>query len=294
MRRLLAFVLAAAMGLAVEAGAPGPQAPAAPASTTPLKVAVLGDNGNGKPAQYEVGERLWAERARFPYELVLMLGDNMYGSQDAEDFERKFALPYAPILAAGVPFQAVLGNHDHPENVYYPGFNMGGRRYYTFARRHVRFVMLDSNQVEPEQIAWLDRTLGEAAEPWKVVVFHHPIYSDGNRHGSDVELRVVLEPIIVRHRVEVVFSGHEHFYQRIAPQKGVTYFISGAGAQLRKGGCTPTALNAAYFDQDQSFMLVEFGDQDMQFRAISRTGVVVDAGRVVRRRGPVAPRESQP
>jgi len=76
------------------------------------------------------------------------------------------------------------------------GFNMGGRRYYTFARRHVRFVMLDSNQVEPEQVAWLDSTLREATEPWKVVVFHHPIYSDGNRHGSNVELRVLLEPII--------------------------------------------------------------------------------------------------
>jgi hypothetical protein len=249
-----------------------------------VKIAVLGDNGTGDEPQYEVGERMWLVRDSFAYELVLMLGDNMYGRQSTPaDFVQKFERPYARLLGARLRFHAVLGNHDRPSNVSYPGFNMGGQRFYTFARRHVRFVLLDSNQLDPAQLAWADDVLANATEPWKVAVFHHPLYSDGDRHGSNVELRVVLEPLLVKHGVQVAFSGHEHIYQRIKPQKRVTYFVSGAGGKLRKGGCTPSALNAAYYDQDRSFMLVEFLGEEMRFQTISRTGAIVDAGTVARR-----------
>ncbi len=88
----------------------------------------------------------------------------------------------------------------------------------------------------------------------------------------------MLEPLLVRYGVDVVFSGHEHVYERIKPQKGITYFIAGSGGQLRKGGVTPSAMTAAGFDQDQTFMLVEIVGDEMFFQAISRTGRVVDSG----------------
>jgi hypothetical protein len=121
-------------------------------------------------------------------------------------------------------------------------------------------------------------TLARSPEPWKIAYFHHPLYSDGGRHGSNVELRVVLEPLLVRHGVDVVFSGHEHIYQRTAPQKGITYFVEGSSGQLRKGDVKRTAMTAAAFDQDQTFMLVEIAGPQMVFRTVSRTGGVVDAG----------------
>jgi hypothetical protein len=62
-------------------------------------------------------------------------------------------------------------------------------------------------------------------------VFHHPLYSDAARHGSNIELRVVLEPLLVRYGVSVVFSGHDHVYERSTPQKGITYFIEGSSGQ---------------------------------------------------------------
>ena len=52
--------------------------------------------------------------ATFPFDLVIMLGDNMYGGQTPADYVKKFEQPYAPLLAAGVKFQASLGNHDRP------------------------------------------------------------------------------------------------------------------------------------------------------------------------------------
>jgi 3',5'-cyclic AMP phosphodiesterase CpdA len=256
------------------------QLPASPAS---LKFAVIGDNGTGNTAQYEVGQQMAAARARFPFEFVIMLGDNMYGRQEPRDFVTKFERPYAPLLDAGVPFYAALGNHDEQNNRFYKGFNMGGERYYTFARKNVRFFVFDSNLMDRKQLAWIDETMQHAQEPWKICYFHHPIYSDGGRHGPDVELRVLLEPLLVRHGADVAFAGHEHLYERTHPQKGITYFIDGSGGQLRKGDVRPSSITAASFDQDYTFMLVEIEGDTMFFQAISRTGRIVDSGAIRRR-----------
>jgi 3',5'-cyclic AMP phosphodiesterase CpdA len=161
---------------------------------------------------------------------------------------------------------------------------MGGERYYTFVMRKVRFVVADTNLMDPKQLQWIDATLQAAGEPWKICYFHHPLYSDAGRHGSNIDLRIVLEPILVKYGVQVVLSGHEHVYERLKPQKGITYFVAGSGGQLRKGDLQPAADMAAGFDKDQAFMLVEITDAAFAFQAISRGGAAVDSG-VIRRAG---------
>ena len=224
-----------------------------------------------------------AARAAFSFDMVLALGDNMYGRQQPEDFVVKFEQPYARLLAAGVRFYAALGNHDRPENRDYPAYHMDSHRYYTFVRGAVRFVVLDTNMMEPQQLAWADQTLAAAAEPWKIVYFHHPLYSNGGRHGSNVELRVVLEPLLVKHGVSVVFAGHEHIYERSKPQKGITHFVAGSGGHLRRRDAHIGATTAAAFDHDRAFMLVEIAAERMVFQTISRTGAIVDSGVIGRR-----------
>ena len=243
-----------------------------------LKFAVIGDNGTGEGPEYEVGARMTEARASFPFELVIMLGDNMYGRQQPDDFVSKFERPYGMLLKSGVRFFASLGNHDNPGNRSYPGFNMDGQRYYTYVRKNVRFVVLDSNQLDPRQLAWLDTTLKQSSDDWKICYFHHPIYSDGGRHGSDIQLRVALEPLFVKYGVDVVYAGHDHIYERIKPQRGITYFVNGSSGELRRGDVHPSALTAAYFDQDQVFSLAEVNGDDLYFQARSRTGRTVDAG----------------
>jgi hypothetical protein len=93
---------------------------------------------------------------------------------------------------------------------------------------------------------------------------------------------VLLEPIFVRHGVQVVFTGHDHVYERIKPQKGIVYFVSGAAGQLRRGNMRPTEQTAASFDQDLSFMLLEVIEDELFFQVLSRVGKTVDAG-VIRR-----------
>jgi 3',5'-cyclic AMP phosphodiesterase CpdA len=239
---------------------------------------VLGDTGTGDRAQYEVAAQAWNAHAVFPYEFVIMLGDNMYGSERPQDFLKKFETPYKPLLDANIPFYAALGNHDEPDNRDYPKFNMNGQRYYSFARGPVRFFVFDTNFMDPPQVKWIDTALAEAREEWKIAVFHHPLYSDGDRHGSNVSLRVVLEPLLVRHGVDVALTGHEHIYERVKEQKGITHFIVGSSGQLRKGGVTPSAMTAASFADDNVFLLATINGDGMAFQAISRTGAVVDSG----------------
>jgi len=263
------------------------QSPPLPNRPDSVKFAAIGDNGTGDRPQYEVAQRMTDAHAAFPFDLVIMLGDNMYGGQRPADFVKKFEQPYAALLSAGVKFQASLGNHDRPENVSYKLFNMNGARYYTYVRGNVRFFALDSTLMDAKQLAWLDTSLRDAREEWKICYFHHPLYSNADRHGASVDLRVLLEPIFLKHGVNVVFSGHDHVYERLKPQKGIFYFVSGSAGQLRRGNMSPTAETAAFFDQDQSFMLVEIADTNLYFQVVSRSGKTVDSG-VIQRQQPSA------
>jgi hypothetical protein len=289
-RRIGAILFVAAFASAATSGQPSPPLPNGADS---LKFAAIGDNGTGDRPQFEVAQQMEKARGTFPFELVIMLGDNMYGGQQPADFLKKFQEPYARLLAAGVTFHASLGNHDRPENVSYKPFNMNGARYYTYARRNVRFFVLDTTLLDAKQVGWIDEALQAAKEDWKICYFHHPLYSNAGRHGSSVDVRVILEPIFVKHGVNVVFSGHDHVYERLKPQKGISYFVSGAAGQLRRGNMKPTEETAAAFDQDQSFMLVEVLKNELHFRAISRTGSTVDAG-VVQRQASVGAADQKP
>ena len=261
--------------------------PAAQELTLPLKpdsvrFGVIGDNGTGDAPEYDVGQQLAAYHQKFPFTFIIMMGDNLYGSERPQDFVTKFEAPYKILLDAKVLFYATLGNHDDPNQRFYTPFNMAGKRYYSFKKGNVRFFVLDSNYMDPAQLAWLEPELKNSGSDWKIAYFHHPLYSSG-MHGSQTDLRVVIEPLFLKYGVDVVFSGHEHFYQRIKPQQGIYYFVSGAGGQLRPGDLKPSNLTAAGFDSDQSFMLIEVAGKELSFQVISRTGRTVDQGSILMR-----------
>ena len=119
-----------------------------------------------------------------------MLGDNMYGSERPQDYARKFEQPFKPLLDAKIEFYASLGNHDDPNQMYYKPFGMGGKRFYTYQKNDVRFFALDSNYMDRDQQRWLEQELSQSKSKWKIAYFHHPIYSSGGRHGSEVDLRI--------------------------------------------------------------------------------------------------------
>jgi len=248
-----------------------------------LKFAVIGDSGQPGSGQTDIAAQMVKWRAQFPFEFVLMMGDNIYGSDRPRDYEKKFALPYKPIIDAGVKFYAALGNHDGEGQTNYKLFNMEGRKYYSFKPKgDVRFFAIDSNYVDAKQLEWLEKDLAASGSDWKIAFFHHPLYSSGATHGSADAQRELLEPMFLKHGVNVVIAGHEHFYERLKPQKGVAYFILGSSAKLRKGDLRKSALTAYGNDSDYAFMLVEIDGDNLYFQTISDKGVTLDAGVVTR------------
>jgi 3',5'-cyclic AMP phosphodiesterase CpdA len=251
-----------------------------------FKFGVLGDFGTGDRTQYQLAEQMTKLHDRFKYELVVLVGDNLYGAERPQDFKKKFELPYKPLLDAGVKFYASLGNHDAREQRYYKLFNMEGKLYYTFSPKpDVRFFALESTYPEPEQIKWLENELKASGSDWKIAFFHHPLYSSGDRHGSDLRLRELLEPLFLKYNVSVVLTGHDHFYERVKPQKGIAYFVVGSGGKLRAGNIDGgTGLTAKGFDTDLAFMAAEITGDEMYFSVISRMGQIVDSGSLTRRK----------
>src|SRR5258707_12905875 len=176
-----------------------------------LHFAVIGDNGTGEKPEYTIGEQMLTWYNRFPFSLVVMMGDNIYGADRPQDFVAKFEAPYKGLLDKGVKFYASLGNHDSREQRNYKYFNMDGKLYYSFKapKEDVRFFALESSYMDPDQLKWIEEELKNSHEKWKIVYFHHPLYSSGNTHGSQVNLRKSLEPLFVQYTVSLVLSGHD-------------------------------------------------------------------------------------
>jgi predicted MPP superfamily phosphohydrolase len=294
-RRVPAAVLACAfvalVWYAEGAAVPLPQGSgrqvALPNKPDTLHFAVIGDNGTGDKPEYEIGQQManWYERFQFP--IVVMMGDNIYGSDRPQDFVNKFEAPYKGLLDKGVKFYACLGNHDSREQRYYKLFNMDGKLYYSFKapKEDVRFFVLESTYMDPVQITWFEDELKNSKENWKIVYFHHPLYSSGKTHGSELKLREALEPLLIRYTVSLVLSGHDHTYERIRPQNGIQYFVEGTSGQLRSGDLRkPSPLTAFGNDTDQSFMLMEVDGDNLTFNTINRLGAIIDSGLITRRK----------
>ncbi|HEU4710139.1 MAG TPA: metallophosphoesterase [Pyrinomonadaceae bacterium] len=299
-RTLSSFLLSVALLLNVSAfvmgqdRAHGPKPPSATAAPVTLalpmkdgsvKFAAIGDTGTGGKGQREVADTMLRYWHAYPFEFVLMMGDNMYGGESPRDFEEKFSNVYKPLLDGKVKFYASLGNHDLSLQANYENFNMNGKEYYRFKKGNVAFYALNSTYVDQKQVKWLPEQLALDTSEWKVCFFHHSPYSSAKSHGSDDGLRKILEPLFVQYGVNMVITGHDHVYERIKPQRGIYYFVSGAGAKLRKGDINKSSpLTDKAFDVDLSFMLFEVVDDQMYFQAISRTGETIDTGVLARQK----------
>lgn len=260
-----------------------------------ITFAVIGDTGTGDEAQLAVAKQMVKQRATTPFEFVIMLGDNIYEKGEEKYIKSHFEEPYKDLLAAGVEFYATLGNHDIVKGTEfqtnYQHFNMGGKRYYNFTKMPddsgaslLEFFALDSNLMSVEQLKWLDDNLKASKARWRIAFSHHSIYSSARMHRPYLKLREQLEPLYVKHGVNVVFSGHSHCYERVKPQKGVHYFTEGASGEIkRKTLDRNTPLFAAGADEVNSFLIVQVSENEMKVEAISADGNLIDSSMIKRK-----------
>jgi len=249
------------------------------------RFAVVGDFGTGGSDESLIAAGMLDAHHKSAFDLVVAVGDNIYPNGNGRYFTKHFEEPFSGLIKEKVKFYAVLGNHDVEEGrkdqMAYPMFNMGGSNYYSISRNNglVDFFMLDSTDLSATQVSWLEKSLRDSRAIWKLAVMHHPIYSSGKKHGSDLRLRKQLEPLFTHYRVQAVFSGHDHVYERTKPQQGIQYFVTGAGGKCRRGDIDmKSEIRAASYDADNSFMVIEADEREMSFKSINDKGEVVDNG----------------
>jgi len=254
------------------------RATAAP-SADQLRFIAIADSGGGNADQKAVADRMAEVHRRQPVDLVVMAGDNIYPNGDINQAKEKFSIPYKSLLDAGVPFHAVLGNHDirtangNPQ-IAYPPFGMKGR-WYTLRRGPVEFFMIDTNGNADwgRQLPWLRESLAASTSPWKVVVGHHPIYSSGF-YGNDEVARKRLAPMFRTARVQMYINGHDHNYERSKPINGTTYLVvGGGGAYLRPVDPGPNSARAISV---HSFAELTAGTDSLVIQAWDSSGRSID------------------
>jgi len=264
-------------------------------STHTMRFLVWGDSGKGDAAQYSLVPPMVAADADF----MLHTGDVIYEDGEAQNFGPRYFTPYAPFLR-NTPVYLALGNHDirtdngqpYLDAFYLPENNpYGNERYYSFNWGQALIVCMDSNLYLPsEEINWLRSQLESATTLWKFVFWHHPPYSCGH-HGSDINTRSEFVDLMEEFGVDIVFTGHEHDYQRTHPLRdgvpvdtdqdphykdtdGVIYVVTGGGSMPRptSDSCsfTHTAISATHFTQ------VDVDGNRLTVQAIDANGNVID------------------
>ena len=244
-------------------------------SDQPLRFLAFGDSGGGGADQYALLEQMYT----VPYDLMIHTGDIAYDDGTIDQFEDNVFGVYADLFR-NIPFFPAAGNHDYRTNQGAPFrevFNLpgdSGEKWYSFDYGRVHFVAIDTEADYATQAAWLDRDLAANQLPWKVVYLHRPPYSSGH-HGSDITLRKHLAPVLEKHGVQLLLAGHDHNYERMHPQNGVAYVVTGGGGigtrEVGKSSFT------AFSEDVIHFVMVEVGTDDMILHAIDATGREFDS-----------------
>jgi len=259
---------------------------------------VFGDTGDGSLSQFAVADRIQATRPL--YDFGLHTGDVIYPRGEPWDFDPKYFVPYQRLIRNTCMFMSP-GNHDYYFDQvigagYYDAFYLphnnpdSTEHYYSFDYGNAHFISLDigpdaipvTYDPSSAQYKWLESDLqspqAETAT-WRFVFFHKPPYTEGwdsPGYDGEIPMRTILLPLFEKYKVDIVFNGHTHGYER-GFLNGVYYIITGGGGNR----------NLDYFIQDwphitfhkyvHHFVDVSVDDTVLKLRAIDKSGAVFDS-----------------
>lgn len=240
----------------------------------PVQFAVFGDSGSGRSDQAYLRDQL----STVPLDFLLHTGDLAYEDGSAEQLAGTVFGVYAQLFKS-FAFFPVAGNHEYATQAAAPylqafvlpqnGHPDALERYYSFDWGNVHFIGLDTEQIGERQAAWLDADLSKNRLPWKIVFAHRPPFSSGE-HGGSGAFRDWFVPLLERHRVQLVLSGHEHDYERTLPLNGVTYVVTGGGGV----GTRPVGHSdfTAFAESVIHFVYIEVFGVQLRLHAIDGVG----------------------
>ncbi len=250
----------------------------------PFRVAVWGDSGVDSRGQ----KKLAAQIDKVNPNLLLHTGDLIYPAGETKLFDPNFFSIYRPTLAR-VPFYGALGNHDIDthngapflQNFVFPRngpSQVQPERCFSFDYSDAHIAILDSN-LEAQALVgpvarWLQADMSASKRIWKLVVFHHPPFSDG-LHGDEPRTQALM-PLFSRLKIDLVLNGHDHMYERSKPINGVIYLVTGAGGAPRYPRRRNRGGLESFENRVFSFTQLDFGGRKLQARQIDENGRVLD------------------
>lgn len=287
------------------------------------RFAVLGDPGSGTRHQRKIARQLLKEHQKNPFASVLMMGDNCYEDGEPHLFESRIYKPYKKLFEAGVKFYPLLGNHDVRK-----GYGdaqlayLGAPDFYNirlnddlelfaldttcflpgYEKCYTQTPSLAKQKME-RQLKWLEKSLSESSAKFKLVFGHYPMYASGDISDDEdwkekleadskanAKLREILEPLLVKYKVDLYLAAHEHHYERSKPIKGLQHIISGAAGKLREifRMKNPDYPREKAIEKPH-FMMFEWTAQGLQYQAIGNDSEVLDSGLIPLRQSQAIP-----
>jgi len=263
---------------------------AKPATTSQVNFFVISDSSPYAGFGSSVEQRQIAEQIqKVDYDFGLHAGD--INQHRGEEYDLVFYQPYKDIVKH-TPIFTCIGNHDNAydyaqtylNSFYLPHNNPDStERYYSFNYGHVHCISLDTNlpySPGSPMYEWLVQDLSSIMRQetkWTFVFFHHPPWSEGwPGYPGEANVRTYLVPLFEKYRVDMVFNGHTHDFER-GFLNGVYYIITGGG------GCTLEDGIQAYdyphvsvWINQHHFTYIRTDGKTLILRAINKDGQTID------------------
>jgi tartrate-resistant acid phosphatase type 5 len=243
-----------------------------------LNFFIVSDWGwNGQSYQQQVADQMGIQADSTGARFIVSCGDNFQISGVASTQDPLWMKNFENVYTNNslqVEWFPVFGNHDYKGNTQAQlDYSKISRRwrfeehYYSFVKKindsiSARFIFLDtpplvSEYYKPEypdaakqdsakQIKWLNETLANSKEQWKIVFGHHPIYSASKKHGNTKEMIQKVKPLLEKYNAQFYFCGHDHDFQHLQEKgKNVEYMVTGTGGEVRPSSKNELSLFSA-------------------------------------------------
>ena len=247
------------------------------------RLAVYGDSRSFPDRHRQVAELV----ARFHPDLVVHTGDQVTRGTQRPQWKQQFFDPAANLFSR-VPVVTSLGNHEEQAGNYFDYLALPGNEHYfslDFGNAHI--VVLDSNiwgssARETDQFKWLAEDLARPrTAKWTFVAFHHPLFSAHDRRGIN-RARWDWCPLFEQGGVDLVLTGHDHFYYRSWPigslladgSRGIRHITTaGGGAPLYK---MKERSYTAVRNSVHHCTILDFTDDSISGQVVDVSGNLVD------------------
>ncbi len=240
------------------------------------------------------GEILQASHKKFPGIAFYSIAGDLVSTGLHRDHWDEF-FHYSGNVFAYKPLMPVPGNHDNQAGLgawmYQEMFNLpanGPEKVpaeltYTFNYENALFLMIDATQPNEWQVEWIEEQLATSKAKWKFAMFHFPPY---NYEEDYADIRRLWCTVFDKYHVDMVFSGHTHYYMRSKPMKnekvvgspaeGTIYVIS-VGIPGNHKHIPPQYYSESVDKKGWRYQYIEIDDHTLRYQSLDVDGNVKDS-----------------